>query len=136
MTPALAAIVSGERGRHAIHVFTYAAARNRHDRHNGTMQRKGERYPFTMTGWRRDWARALETAGIEDFRFHDLRHTAATRKLRASGNLAGVQKMLGHTAIDTTLRYARTAVADVRAMMEAEEKTQSRHNTVTRQRKA
>lgn len=136
MTPALTAIVSGERGRHPKYVFTYAAARNRHDRHAGTTQKKGERYPFTMTGWRRDWARALKAAGIDDFRFHDLRHTAATRKLRVSGNLAGVQKMLGHTSIDTTLRYARTATADVRAMMEAEEMTQMRHNALSRRQEA
>jgi integrase len=89
-----------------------------------------------MTGWRRDWSRALKIAGITYFRFHDLRHTAATRKLRASGNLAGVQKMLGHASIEMTLRYARTAIADVRAMMEAEEMTQSRHNAVSRKRKA
>jgi integrase len=136
LTPALAAVVSGERGRHPVYVFTYAAARNRHDRHRGTVQAKGDRYPFTITGWRREWARALAAAGIADFRFHDLRHTAATRKLRASGNLPAVQHMLGHTSIDTTLRYARTAIADVRAMMEVEEMTQSRHNAVSAKRKA
>ena len=79
------------------------------------LRRSGERYPFTKSGWRKQWSRALKAAGIEDFRFHDLRHTAATRTLRASGNMKAVQKMLGHSDITTTARYAHVMVDDVRA---------------------
>ena len=82
-------------------------------------RRKGERYPFSKNGWRKDWWRALEAAGIEDFRFHDLRHTAATRVLRASNNLKVVQEMLGHSDIGTTARYAHAMIEDVRAAMES-----------------
>ena len=96
-------------------------ARNRHDPKRNALQKKGERYPFTAAGWRRAWARALDEAKIENFRFHDLRHTAATRAQRAVGNLKTVQRMLGHKDIKTTLRHVRSDVADVRAAMEAVE---------------
>ncbi len=106
-------LLAEQRGNHPIYVFTYVCKRSRGQR------RKGERYPFSKNGWRKDWWRALEAAGIEDFRFHDLRHTAATRVLRASNNLKVVQEMLGHSDIGTTARYAHAMKEDVRAAMEA-----------------
>ena len=122
ITPAVSTILSRERGHHPTRVFTYVCARNRHDPKRNTLQNRGERYPFTKHGWRRAWAEALVEAKIEDFRFHDLRHTAGTRTQRAVGNLITVQHMLGHKDIKTTLRYLRSDVADVRAAMEAVEK--------------
>jgi integrase len=119
ITAAIAELLAGERGHNFERVFTYLCERNRHDRHSGVMQNKGERYPFTTDGWRKEWYRALDLAGIADFRFHDLRHTAATRALRAVGNLKTVQRMLGHKDISTTLRYTRSDTEDVRAAMEA-----------------
>lgn len=117
ITPAMAAILDAARGHNFQRVFTYVCDRNRHDRHSGVCQEKGKRYPFAKNGWRKDWARALVVAGIEDFRFHDLRHTAATRVLRATGNLEVVKRMLHHRDISTTLRYAKSNLADVRAAM-------------------
>lgn len=125
LTPGLIAILSRERGNHAVFVFTYEARRNRFDPKRRKMQPRGRRDPFTANGWRRTWKAALKSAKTADFRFHDLRHTAATRKLRATGRLTGVQKMLGHQDIATTLRYARTAIDDVRDMMENEERSHS-----------
>ena len=124
ITPAVAAILSLERGRHCELVFTYVCDRNRHDPRRGFPQKKGARYPFSHDGWRKAWQAALEAAGIADFRFHDLRHTAGTRALHAYRNLKTVQRMLGHKNIATTLRYTRSDVEDVRAAMEAVE-TQS-----------
>jgi integrase len=129
ITPAVTAILSVEKGRNKQRVFTYVCARTRHDPERGVLQKKGERYPFTRDGWRKDWAAALKAAEITEFRFHDLRHTAATRALRAHRNLKTVQRLLGHKDIATTLRYTRSDVADVRAAMEAVE-AQSRHSNV------
>jgi integrase len=43
---------------------------------------------------------------LHDFRFHDLRHTAASLAIAATGNLGIVQKRLGHSSITTTFdRY-------------------------------
>jgi integrase len=119
--PAVATILSRERGHHPTRVFTYVCARNRHDPKRNTLQNSGARYPFTRDGWRRAWAEALAEAKIENFWFHDLRHTAATRAQRAVGNFKTVQCMLGHKDFKTTLRYIRSDVADVRAAMETVE---------------
>ncbi len=113
ITSAMLVLLAEQRGAHPIFVFTYVCKRSRGKR------RKGERYPFSQGGWRRDWGKALKAAGIEDFRFHDTRHTAATRTLRATGNLKVVQEMLHHADIATTARYAHATTADVREAMEA-----------------
>jgi len=49
--------------------------------------------------------RACERAGIENLRFHDLRHTAATRMIEAGASIVAVSKILGHSSIQTTMRY-------------------------------
>lgn len=113
LVPDLVALLSAERGRHPTRVFTYEVARGRGERKRST------RRPFTLTGWRKAWSRALTQAGIADFRFHDLRHTAATRTLRASQNLKVVQTLLGHKDIATTSRYAHAMLDDVAAAMAA-----------------
>lgn len=60
---------------------------------------------------------ATVAAGIEDFRFHDLRHTFATRMLRGTRNLKVVQKLLGHSSVETTTRYAHVLDEDLRDAM-------------------
>lgn len=49
---------------------------------------------------------AKERAGIKNFRFHDLRHTVATRLVEKGIDLAVVQDLLAHSNIQTTMRYA------------------------------
>ncbi|MFY9226873.1 MAG: site-specific integrase, partial [Blastocatellia bacterium] len=43
--------------------------------------------------------------GLKDVRFHDLRHTAATRMIQAGIPLPEVGRILGHTQANTTYRY-------------------------------
>ena len=50
--------------------------------------------------------KVCENAGIEDFRFHDLRHTFASHVLMRGGSLKDVQEPLGHKTMTMTLRYA------------------------------
>ena len=119
LTDALAVLLAREQGRNKEFVFTYVCRRNRHDPHSGLRQNKGERYPFTHDGWRKDWMAARDAIGMPALRFHDLRHTAATRTLAACGNLNVVKEMLGHADIATTARYANSDTAQVRAAMEA-----------------
>jgi integrase len=52
------------------------------------------------------WERYLEQAGIEDFHWHDLRHTFASRLVMAEVDLYTVSKLLGHADIQMTQRYA------------------------------
>jgi integrase len=51
------------------------------------------------------WRAACRRAGIYDLRFHDLRHTAATRMLEKGIPLQSVAKILGHSSTRTTERY-------------------------------
>jgi integrase len=49
---------------------------------------------------------ALTRAGITGLRFHDLRHTAATRMIEGGASVVAVSKILGHADLKTTMRYA------------------------------
>ena len=49
--------------------------------------------------------RAVQQAGLEDFTFHDLRHTFASRLVMAGVDLPTVKELLGHKSIAMTLRY-------------------------------
>jgi len=51
----------------------------------------------------------LERAGIKDFRFHDLRHTFASWYMMNGGDLYELAKILGHSNIKMTERYAKLA---------------------------
>ncbi len=55
---------------------------------------------------KRSWATAKRIAGIADLKFHDLRHTCATRLVQGGLPLAEVSRILGHTSVVTTFRYA------------------------------
>ena len=88
--------------RHPEFVFTFVAQRTRD--YGGRAFVKGERYPYTAEGWKTFFRRAVEEAGIKDFRMHDNRHTAASRLHREIG-LRGVQEVLRHKQIETTRKY-------------------------------
>jgi len=55
---------------------------------------------------RRAFVIAMEMAGIEDFTFHGLRHTFATRLAQSGVDLYKISKLLGHKDIKTTQRYS------------------------------
>jgi integrase len=46
---------------------------------------------------------------VKIFRFHDLRHTFASHFMKNGGNIYDLQKILGHTSLEMTQRYAHLA---------------------------
>ena len=48
-------------------------------------------------------------AGLDDVRLHDLRHSFASRALALGETLPVIGKLLGHSDIETTARYAHLA---------------------------
>jgi integrase len=54
----------------------------------------------------RSFQASLQKAGIDDFRFHDLRHTFASHFVMRKGSLKDLQEILGHKTLTMTMRYA------------------------------
>jgi len=59
-------------------------------------------YRDIKTGW---W-NAVKKAGLRGLRFHDLRHTFASRLVMAGIDLVTVKELLGHKDIKMTMRYS------------------------------
>jgi integrase len=123
MSNGVAAILRRQLGHHRTAVWTFTA-QGRGGKGGTLAERefeRGKRYPITYWNMRTRWQRACAKAGIGDLKFHDLRHTAATRLLRVTGNLALVQDLLDHASPTTTRKYAHVAKADLLAGMERAE---------------
>jgi len=62
----------------------------------------------------REFCESRDRAGIPDFRFHDLRHTFATRLVQRGVHLYKVQRLLGHKTQHMTQRYAHHSPESLR----------------------
>jgi integrase len=64
------------------------------------------------------WREAREKAGLENFHFHDLRHTAATLLARRGFGLYDIAGLLGHQSQATTARYAHHTIQRSRVLVD------------------
>ena len=64
------------------------------------------------------WDRVREEAGIEDVRLHDLRHTHASHAVMNGVPVPVVSRMLGHSNVRMTLRYAHLGDREIEAEAE------------------
>lgn len=60
------------------------------------------------------FAAALKRADIEDFRFHDLRHTFASQLAMANVDIRTVQELMGHKDIRMTMKYSHLSDAHLK----------------------
>ena len=65
------------------------------------------------------WQRIRNRAGIDDVRIHDLRHSFASNAVAQGMSLPMIGKLLGHTQVQTTARYAHLAADPVKAAADA-----------------
>lgn len=70
------------------------------------------------TDFQRPWRRIRKLAGLDDVRIHDLRHTYASNAVSAGMPIQMVGRLLGHTQLQTTMRYAHLADDSVRKAAE------------------
>lgn len=76
-----------------------------------SLKKTGE-YVFSLDGRSRiqsirtGFENATKRAGINDFTFHDLRHTFASHLVMSGVDLLTVKELLGHKSINMTLRYS------------------------------
>ena len=75
---------------------------------------------YTSTKRRRSdaWAHAVKRADISDFRFHDLRHTAASYLAMNGASLMEIAEVLGHKTLAMVKRYAHLSEAHTRGVVE------------------
>jgi integrase len=82
-----------------------------------------EKNPFVIagknSGWyltdlQRPWRRIRSVAVLNEVRIHDLRHTFASGGLAVGEGLSMIGKLLGHTQVQTTARYAHLAADPVK----------------------
>lgn len=90
-------------GNHQQWVFVYRESSTPSDGTKTPVVRK-MRYDANKS-----WKAALRRAGIEDFRFHDLRHTWASWLVQAGVPLSVQQEMGGWENIEMVRRYAHLA---------------------------
>ena len=59
------------------------------------------------------WYRVRREAGIENVRLHDLRHAQASQAVMNSVPVPVVSRLLGHSNVRMTLRYAHLGDRDI-----------------------
>jgi integrase len=94
----------------------------------------GRVFPISVRSLREGFEKALEKAGIEDFHFHDLRHTFATRLVQNGVDLYRVKELLGHKTLSMTTRYAHHYCESLRSSIDVLDQKYYNSTTVGGQR--
>lgn len=81
----------------------------------------GRRGPLDKRGVQQVFKRLVARAGIEGRKRgpHTFRHTFATEYIRAGGNVFTLQRILGHSSVDTSMLYVHMVEADLARDVEA-----------------
>lgn len=88
-------------------------------------RREGRQHPtpedsvFAIGDNKKWWIAALKEAEIENFRWHDLRHTFCSRLAQQGSSLKIIQEAAGHKTIAMSARYAHMDQSSLRSAMAA-----------------
>lgn len=78
----------------------------------------GRVFPISGSSLRQAFDKIVAKASLDDFRFHDIRHTFATRLVQNGVDLYKVKELLGHKTITMTMRYAHHYPESLRSSVE------------------
>ncbi|PHS07247.1 MAG: hypothetical protein COA89_07950 [Acidithiobacillus sp.] len=82
----------------------------------------------TLSSIKRSFSTACKRAGISDFRIHDLRHTFASWLVTEGVPLLEVSRLLGHSTVKMTERYAHLAPDNLESAVSLlDQRSQSGH---------
>lgn len=68
---------------------------------------------WNTTAFNKAWRKIREKAGLQDLRFHGLRHTVGTRLARKNVPIPVIKKIMAHSDIKTTMMYVHVDSIDV-----------------------
>jgi len=104
-------IIRAQIGKHIEFVFTYQ---------QGTGRKRPPKAPRPITGQlsTKAWHKALKRAGIEDFRWHDLRHTWASWHVQRGTPLRMLMELGGWKDFKMVLRYSHLNAEHLRPYVE------------------
>jgi integrase len=80
--------------------------RNLKSRKEGKLVFPDEKGKMRSTNFRWEMRKAAYVAGLKTIRFHDLRHTFASNYVIKGGNIVSLKRILGHSTVNMTMRYA------------------------------
>jgi integrase len=101
-------------GRARLAIVEYAKVR----RIDTSLVFPSRRKPSIPADLRKPWAKAVETAGLLHFRFHDLRHTCASHLAMSVATLAEISEVLGHKTLAMVKRYAHLSESHTTKVVE------------------
>jgi integrase len=82
------------------------------------MHISGKVFPISSSSARHAFDEAVKNAGLEDFRFHDLRHTFGSHLAMRGVNTRTIQQVMGHKEIKMTMRYSHLSPEYVQEAVE------------------
>ncbi|WP_460710335.1 tyrosine-type recombinase/integrase [Lysobacter terrae] len=80
--------------------------------------RTGPVFPYTKDQVDKPWRDAREAAGLQDFRFHDLRHSAASYLAMSGASLMDIAAILGHKTLAMVKRYSHLSEQHTKAAVD------------------
>ena len=81
-------------------------------------QKSGKVFPLSEKQVEYDFKHALKESSIKKIRFHDLRHTFASLYMMRGGLITDLQRILGHSDLKMTQRYAHFSPSYLRKSIE------------------